>query len=164
MDQFQAVSAVPQYIDNPFLTAAGTSLPTAQSIVQWPPTAYRHTAPTIDVSAVPRQQRPRLNASLSLSLSLLQTSIPPPQIPILPQSSTSSSSSQIISQSSSPTQSRTASPVRGVASSGSNSKLAAKRTSRRPSADQTTPPPQQQSQGVEAMANKTYEEVSGGVA
>lgn len=69
MDQFQAVSAVPQYIDNPFLTAAGTSLPTAQSIVQWPPTAYRHTAPTIDVSAVPRQQRPRLNASLSLSLS-----------------------------------------------------------------------------------------------
>lgn len=54
MDQFQTVAAVPQYIENQFMTAAGTTASAAassvQNLVQWQPTAYRHAAPTIDVS------------------------------------------------------------------------------------------------------------------
>lgn len=51
MDQFQTVTAsMPQYIENPFLTAAGTTVSATQNMVQWPTvTAYRHAAATIDV-------------------------------------------------------------------------------------------------------------------
>lgn len=51
MDQFQTVTAaMPQYMENPFLTAAGTTQQQQQqpNMLQWP-TAYRHAAPTIDV-------------------------------------------------------------------------------------------------------------------
>lgn len=57
MDQYQTVASLPQYLENPFLTAAGTTVSPAgtaqlpqQTMVQWPLTGYRHAAPTIDVS------------------------------------------------------------------------------------------------------------------
>lgn len=132
--------------------------------IAWP--QYRHQNATVDVSLTVNQL---LSAVSSNPHSFrAQTSIPPPQMTII-QSSTSSSP-LMISQSSSPNQSRTASPIRGVSSSSSATTIsgqsqvrssnssgnmgqiqqqqqqhiisAPRRSSRRQSGDQTTPPPQ----------------------